>query len=107
MNQWPASGKYMVELLVHHGLSLMLRGMDRKTAKGHAHQTELFSISAWSKEMRMEQARLSIVLVPIGAGIDVRLIADGCENVEWDAAVVHGFEMRRSVWPLPLCTWFR
>ena len=73
MNQWPASGKYMVELLVHHGLSLMLRGMDRKTAKGHAHQTELFSIG----------------------------------NVEWDAAVVHGFEMRRSVWPLPLCTWFR
>ena len=47
--------------------------------------------------VRQLDTRLSVVLVPLGTRIDVRLIADGCENVEWDAAVVHGFESGREV----------
>ena len=48
--------------------------------------------------VRQSNPRLSVVLAPLGAGIDVRLIADGCENLEWDAAVIHGFESGREVW---------
>ena len=47
--------------------------------------------------VRQLNPRLSVVLAPLGAGIDVRLIADGCENLEWDAAVIHGFESGREV----------
>ena len=47
----------IVAVLVQHGRSLLLQDVEQKTAEDHAHQEELFAMSAWLKELRIEQEK--------------------------------------------------